>query len=94
MLLHTYIFIHRRWNGIVKYDIFDKNEEKNKFFTHFRLVPESKFTDVPKLRTRTLRGTLFPLYDEKFDLGKFNNHIGKRFLIRFIRDKVYIIRLV
>ena len=37
----------------------------------FRLVPDSRFNDCPKLRTRTIRGTLFPLFDEKFDLGKF-----------------------
>ena len=37
----------------------------------FRLVPDSRFNDCPKLRTRTIRGTLFPLFDEKSDLGKF-----------------------
>ena len=33
-----------------------------------RLVPASKFNDTPKHRTQTQRRTLFPLFDETFDL--------------------------
>ena len=40
----------------------------------FRLIPETKFTDIPRFRTRTMRATLFPLFSEKFDLGNFLLH--------------------
>lgn len=37
-------------------------------YISLRIVPSSKFSDTPKHRTRTQRRTLFPLFDETFDL--------------------------
>lgn len=37
-------------------------------YVKLRLVPESKFTGYPKFQTRPQRRTLFPLFDETFDL--------------------------
>ena len=37
-------------------------------YVHLRLVPAQKFMECPKHRTRTQRRTLFPLFDETFDL--------------------------
>ena len=37
-------------------------------YISLRIVPSSKFPDTPKHRTRTQRRTLFPLFDETFDL--------------------------
>ena len=37
-------------------------------YVHLKLVPSQKFMDCPKHRTRIQRRTLFPLFDETFDL--------------------------
>lgn len=37
-------------------------------YVSLRLVPGQKFPDCPKHRTRTQQRTLFPLFDETFDL--------------------------
>lgn len=37
-------------------------------YVSLRLVPEAKFPVWPRFRTRAQRRTLFPLFDETFDL--------------------------
>jgi len=54
-----------------------------------RLVPNCKFTDCPKLRTRCVRGTLFPLFDEKFDLVISNSskRMQDAYLLITVKDR-------
>ena len=37
-------------------------------YVTLRLVPETRFSLAPKFKTKAQRRTLFPLFDEKFDL--------------------------
>ena len=37
-------------------------------YVHLKLVPSQKFLECPKHRSRIQRRTLFPLFDETFDL--------------------------
>jgi len=58
-------------------------------YISIRLVPDCRFSDCPKLRTRCVRGTLFPLFDEKFDLviSSCVKRIQDAYLLITVKDR-------